>query len=69
MLQKCELELTSSTKQTLIAEKELMFILRYFTEMLMFIKAMDQPGLVTRFLLYRHFSLCNLIFIKIKTGN
>ena len=34
-----------------------------------FIKAMDQPGHVTRFLLYRNFSLSNSISIKIKTDN
>ena len=33
------------------------------------LEAMDQPGHVARFLLYRHFTLCNPIFIKIKTGN
>ena len=32
-------------------------------------KAMDQPGHVTRFLLYRHFSLCNPISIKNKIGD
>ena len=32
-------------------------------------KAMDQLGHVTGFLLYRHFTLCNPIAIKIKTGN
>ena len=34
-----------------------------------YIKAMDQPGHVTRFLLYRHFSMCNPISIKIQIGN
>ena len=33
------------------------------------LKAMDQPCHVTRFLFYRHFSLCNPISIKIKIGN
>ena len=33
------------------------------------VKAMDQPGHVIRFLLYRNFSLRNPISIKIKTGN
>ena len=32
-------------------------------------KAIDQPGHVTRFLLYRHLSLCILISIQIKTDN
>ena len=32
-------------------------------------EAMDQPGHVTRFLLYQHFCLYNLISIKIKTVN
>ena len=34
-----------------------------------FFKAMDQPGHMTRFLHYRHFSLCNPISIKNKIGN
>ena len=38
-------------------------------EMMVRIKAMDQPGHVTRFPLYRHFSLSSPISIKIKIGN
>ena len=33
------------------------------------IKAVDQPAHTIRFLLYRHFSLCNPISIKNEMGN
>ena len=33
------------------------------------VKAMDKPGHVTKFLHYRHFSLCNSISIKNEIGN